>query len=151
MRIRDHGTALKGLLSPAPHFRCDLHLPERIGSQMMEATRCEREFSINLNSKHSDDGARPGLLEATVSVDHVFSILCGFEQTSRVQRSRLAVFALGHIENDGVGVELRRGVPVDGPRGVVLEGRGGEFAGQLRGVHVPESSLCVPLQFPRAT
>ena len=32
----------------------------------------------------------------------------------------------------------------------MLEGRGGELARQLRGVHVAKSSLRVPFQFPQS-
>ena len=72
------------------------------------------------------------------------------KQAPRIQGSRLPVFALGYVEDDGMCVELRRGVTVDGPRGVALEGRGGKLAGQLRGVHIAESGLRVPLQLSQS-
>lgn len=43
-------------------------------------------------------------------------------KSSCLQFSSLAFLALGDIEDDGVGVELRRGVAVDGAAGVMLEG-----------------------------
>jgi len=72
------------------------------------------------------------------------------EQTSCVHGSRLAVLAFGHIEDDGMSVELRRGVAINGPRGVVLEGCGGELTGQLRRVHIAEAGLRVPLQLAQS-
>jgi len=44
-----------------------------------------------------------------------------------------------------MGVELRCGVAIDGPRRVVLEGGGGEFAGRLRGMHIANPRLGVVL------
>jgi hypothetical protein len=49
-----------------------------------------------------------------------------------------------------MGVELRRGVAVDGPSGVVLEGRGGELARRLRRLNVADPRLGVPLQFAKS-
>jgi len=57
----------------------------------------------------------------------------------------LTVLALGHIEDHGMGMELRRGVARDRPRGVVLEGRGGELARRLRGMDVANPRLRVVL------
>ena len=68
------------------------------------------------------------------------------EQTTLLQRVRVAVFALSHIENDNVGVELRRGVAVDRTGSVVLKGRRYELAGLLRLAHVPHARLGVPLE-----
>ena len=49
-----------------------------------------------------------------------------------------------------MGVELRRGVALDRPRGVVLEGRGDEFARRLRRMDVADPRLRVPLQLPKS-
>ena len=59
----------------------------------------------------------------------------------------LSVLALGHIEDDGVGVELRRGIAIDGTRGVMLELRGDELAGGFGGMVAADPGLRVPLQF----
>ncbi len=45
------------------------------------------------------------------------------EKSALLQRVGVAVLALGHVEDDDVRVKLRRGVAVDRPGGVVLEGR----------------------------
>ena len=45
-----------------------------------------------------------------------------------------------------MGMELRRGVAVNRPRGVVLEGRGNEFARRLRRMDIADARLRVPLQ-----
>jgi hypothetical protein len=72
------------------------------------------------------------------------------EQTPCVHGSRPPVLAFSHIEDNGMGVELRRGIAGDGPRGVVLEGRGGELAGQLRRIHIAEPGLRVSLQLAQS-
>ncbi len=63
----------------------------------------------------------------------------------RLHGASLPVFTLGHVEDDGMGVELRRGIAIDGPRRVVLEGRGGELTRRLRGMHVADPRLGVVL------
>ena len=63
----------------------------------------------------------------------------------------LSVLALGHIEDDGVGMELRRGVAVYRPGGVMLELRGDELPGGLGGMVAADAGLRVPLQLVRAT
>ena len=45
-----------------------------------------------------------------------------------------------------MGVELRRGVAFDRPRGIVLEGSRNEFACRLRRMDVADPRLGVPLQ-----
>ena len=54
------------------------------------------------------------------------------EETLRLNGARLAVVALGHIEDDGVGVKLRRNVTIDRAGGVMLELRRNELACRLR-------------------
>jgi hypothetical protein len=79
----------------------------------------------------------------------------GLEQAALLERSclqfsSLAVLTLGDVEDNGVGVELRRGVAVDGSGGVMLEGRGGELAGRLRLPDVADPSLGVPFQLSQS-
>ncbi len=59
----------------------------------------------------------------------------------RLHRAGLPVLALGHVEDHGMGMELRRGIPRDWPRRVVLEGRGGELTRRLRGMDVANPAL----------
>ncbi len=59
------------------------------------------------------------------------------------------VLALGHIEDHGMGVKLRRRIAIDGPRRVVLEGGGDEFACCLRRMDIADARLRVSLQFPK--
>jgi hypothetical protein len=66
-----------------------------------------------------------------------------------LQGSRLAVVALGHIEDDGMGMQLRDGIPIDRPCCVVLEGCGCEFACRFRRVNIADASLRVLFQFSK--
>src|ERR1700682_2842789 len=71
----------------------------------------------------------------------------------RLQSSHLlsvfgAALPLGHIEDHGMGVKLRRRIAIDGPRGIVLESGGDEFSGRLRGMHIADPRLRVSLEFP---
>ena len=66
--------------------------------------------------------------------------LCGLE------RPCSSIGALSDIEDDGVGMKLRRGVAIDGPRCVVLEFCDDELAGGLGGMIATEPRLRVPLQ-----
>ncbi len=71
-------------------------------------------------------------------------------QLMRLHGAGLAILALGHVEDHGMGVELRRGVAIDGPRRVVLEGRGGELSCGLRGMHVADPRLGVVLDLAQS-
>ena len=53
---------------------------------------------------------------------HGRSILLRPVELPRLERAGLAVPPFSDIEEDDMGVQLGRGVPVDGPRTVVLEG-----------------------------
>ena len=64
-----------------------------------------------------------------------------------LERARRAVGPLGHIEDDGVGVKLRRGVAVHWTGGVVLELGGNELAGRFGGMIAADPRLGVLLQF----
>jgi hypothetical protein len=64
----------------------------------------------------------------------------------RLDRAGLAALTLGNIEDDGVGVELGSRIALDGPRGVMLEGRDHKLPGHLRGVDVADTRLSVMLQ-----
>src|SRR6202165_1013008 len=70
----------------------------------------------------------------------------------RLQSSHLlsvfgAALPLGHIEDHGMGMKLWRPVAIDGPRGIVLESGCDEFSGRLRGMHIADPRLRVPLKF----
>src|SRR4029077_9966664 len=54
-----------------------------------------------------------------------------------------------HIEDHGMGMKLRRRVAIYGPRGIVLEGGGDELSGRLRGMHIADPRLRVPLKFSK--
>ena len=58
----------------------------------------------------------------------------------------LAVLALGHIEDDGVGMELRRNVTIDRAGGVVLELGGDEFGRGLGRMVPADAGLRVILE-----
>jgi len=66
-------------------------------------------------------------------------------QLMRLHGAGLAILALGHIEDHRMRVELRRGIAIDGPRRVVLEGRGGELPRRLRSMDVANPRLRVVL------
>jgi hypothetical protein len=65
-----------------------------------------------------------------------------------LKRPRLSIAAFGHIEDHGVGVELRRCVTIDRSSGVVLEFSGHEQSSTLCGVVSPDPGMGVMLQFP---
>src|ERR1019366_9238622 len=74
------------------------------------------------------------------------------EHLVRLQGSHLfpvfgAVLPLGHVEDHGMGMKLRCRVTIDRPRGIVLESGCDEFSGRLRGVHIADPRLRVPLKF----
>ena len=58
----------------------------------------------------------------------------------------VAVFALRHVKDDDVGVELRRSVTIDRPGGVMLKGRRHKLACLFRLSHVAHAGLGVPLE-----
>ena len=76
--------------------------------------------------------------------------LLRLEQTALLQGPRLSVVAHGDIEDDGVGVELRRGVAVHGAGGVMLELRSDELAGGFGGVVAADAGLRVPFQLAQS-
>jgi hypothetical protein len=65
--------------------------------------------------------------------------LLRLEEASLLKRPCRSVRALGDIEDDGVGMKLRRGVAIDGSRCVVLEFCDDELAGGLGGLIAAES------------
>ncbi len=73
--------------------------------------------------------------------------LLGIEEATLLKGAGRAVRSLGDIEDDGMGVELRRGVAVYRARRVVLELCSDEFAGGLGGIVAADPRLGVPLQF----
>ena len=64
----------------------------------------------------------------------------------RLQGPHLSVLALGHIEDDDVRVELRRGVAVHRTGGVMLELGRDKLPGRLGGMIAADAGLRVPLQ-----
>src|SRR5229473_2125790 len=57
-----------------------------------------------------------------------------------------AALPLGHVEDHGMCMKLRRRIAIDGPRGIVLESGGDEFAGRLRGMDIADPRLRVSLK-----
>ena len=53
------------------------------------------------------------------------------EEALRLDRPRLTIVALGHIENDRVGMQLWRDIPIDRASCIVLEFGGDKFARSL--------------------
>jgi hypothetical protein len=73
------------------------------------------------------------------------------EQASLLQGSSLPVRALGDVEDDCMGMELRRGIAIDGAGGVVLELRGNELPGDFGRVVAADASLCIAFQLRQRT
>jgi len=71
------------------------------------------------------------------------------EEASLLQRPRLAVLALGHIENDGMSMKLRRSIAIHRAGSVMLEGGGNELGRRLRRVDIADARLRIPLQFAK--
>src|SRR5271169_1960020 len=70
----------------------------------------------------------------------------------RLQSSHLfpvfgTALPLRHVEEYGMGMKLRRSIAIDGPRGVLLESGGDEFAGRLRGMDIADPRLRVSFKF----
>src|SRR5208282_516289 len=72
--------------------------------------------------------------------------LLAVEETLRLDGARGTILALGHIEDDGMGVKLGSGVAIDRAGGVMLELCRYEFAGGFGGVVAADPRLGVPLQ-----
>jgi len=76
------------------------------------------------------------------------SSIAGFHpDTALLERAALAVLAFGHIEDDGVGVKLRRSIAVHRTGSVMLKGGCDELAGRLRCMDVADARLRITLQF----
>jgi hypothetical protein len=58
----------------------------------------------------------------------------------------LPIGTLGHVEDHGMSVKLRRGVAIDGAGGVLLKLRGDELAGRLCRIVATDASLGVAFQ-----
>ena len=69
------------------------------------------------------------------------------EKASLLKRPRLAVLALGHIENDGMSMKLRCSIPIHRAGSVMLEGGGNELGRRLWRVDIADARLRIPLQF----
>ena len=74
-------------------------------------------------------------------------ILLRREETLRLERPRRAIGALGDIEDDGVGMKLRRGITIHRTGGVVLELGGHELLCSFGRMIAADPRLRVPLQF----
>ncbi len=83
------------------------------------------------------------------TVDRRAVVLRGI-QLMGLHGAGLAVLPLGHVEDHGMGVELGRGIAIDRPRRVVLEGRGHELARGLRGMDIPYPRLGIVLDFTQS-
>ena len=77
---------------------------------------------------------------------HRGRIVLGIEQALRLKRACRSVFALGHIHDEDMRVELGSGVAIDRAGGVMLELCGNEFAGRLGWIVPPDSGLSVAFQ-----
>ena len=69
--------------------------------------------------------------------------LLGGEEALRLNRARLAIVALGDIENNRVCVQLWRDVAIDGAGGIMLELSGDKSARSLRWMIAADASLRV--------
>ena len=84
------------------------------------------------------------------------------EEALRLNRARLAIVALGDVENNRVGMQLRRNIAIDRARGIVLELGGDKLARGLGRMIAADASLRVvfelvegnadafPMRFPDA-
>jgi len=75
---------------------------------------------------------------------HCCRELLAVEIALRLNGTGGTVRSFGHIEDDRVSVELRRGIPIDRARGVVLEFCGDEFPCGFGGVVAADPRLGVP-------
>ena len=80
---------------------------------------------------------------------HAGRILLRLEKAALLQRPRLAVLALGHIENNGMSMKLRRSIAIDWAGSVMLEGGDNELGRRLGRVDIADARLRVPLQFAK--
>src|ERR1700677_278 len=76
-------------------------------------------------------------------------VLLRLEKAALLQRSRLAILTRGQIENDGMGMKLRRSVAIHRAGSVMLEGGGNELAGRLGRVDIADTRLRIPFQFTK--
>ena len=72
--------------------------------------------------------------------------LLGLEEAPRLNRARTVIGALGHVEDHGMGMELRRGVTIHRPGRVMLKLCGNELPRRLRRMVAANARLRVPLQ-----
>src|ERR1700733_610054 len=69
------------------------------------------------------------------------------EKSLRLQCTHGSVLALGHIKDNRMSVELRRGITVHRASGVMLKLRCDKLPRSLCGMIASDAGLCVPLQF----
>jgi hypothetical protein len=72
--------------------------------------------------------------------------LLGIEEPARLQSAGRTIGEFGHVEDYGMGMELRSGVPIDRAGGVMFELCGNKFAGGLGGIVAADPGLRIPLQ-----
>ncbi len=73
-------------------------------------------------------------------------IILAFKECFFLQRAGGTVRTVRHVEDDGVGVELRRGVAIHRSGGVVFEGCSNEPSCRLSGIVAADPRLGEPLQ-----
>ena len=71
---------------------------------------------------------------------------CDAKEALRLDGARLAVVALGHVENDRVGVQLWRDIAIDRAGGIVLKLGGDKFARGLGRMIAADAGLRVVFQ-----
>ena len=76
--------------------------------------------------------------------------LLGLEETARLQGAHGSIFALGHIEDHGMGMKLRRCISVHRTGGVMLECRGDKLPGSLRRMVAADACLGIVLQLVKS-
>src|SRR5208337_856167 len=93
--------------------------------------------------------AQPLQAHGKLGTIHAGRILLRLEKASLLKRPRLAVLALGQIENDGMRMKLWCGIPIHRAGSIVLEGGGDELGRRLRRVNIADTRLRIPLQFAK--
>ncbi len=65
------------------------------------------------------------------------------EEALRLNRARLTTVAFGNVENDRVGMQLRRDIAINRAGGIVLKFGDDKFASRLGGMIAADAGLCV--------
>jgi len=67
------------------------------------------------------------------------------KEAALLKRAHLAILTFGHIEDDGVRMELWSCIPIDRPRRIVLERGGDKLASHFRGLIAADPRLRISL------